>query len=308
MRLEMQQQRVKPRALADGVEVFDVDNAVGESPAWDEERQRLWWIDVRAPAVLCLEPDSGLLHRMLLPEPVGALALTSAGQLLLALRTHAHRYDPATRLLQPFAAVETDRPGNRLNDGKASPSGRWWLVGSMDDAPSNKQSRGGIYRIGADGQVLRLHDGLIATNGLAWSLDAKTLYFSCSLGAQIWTAPWDEEQGRMGTPRPFAHMPEEQGRPDGALVDAQDHYLSAGVSAGCLNRFSAQGALVQRRALPCRAPTMPCYGGASGQDLFVTSLRRPQWPGEPGGLDGQLFRLRDFGHGQPGARLRFGGA
>lgn len=287
--------------------VWRVDNRVGEGPLWDASGQCLWWVDVRAPELLRLDPAAGVVSRWRLPEPVGALAQGDDGRLLLALRTQAWVFDPATQALTRFADVETDQPANRLNEGKVSPEGRWWLVGSMDDSPTNKQARGSLYRIDADGHVERLHTGLTIANGIAWSLGGTRLYFSDSFAGRVFEADWDEAAGRMSAPRVFVDSPEADGRPDGAVVDAQGHYLSAGVSAGCLNRFAPDGHLLHKLALPCRAPTMPCFGGATGQDLFVTSLVRPDWPAPVEGVvspDGQLYHLAGFGHGRPAVRLQ----
>ncbi|MDN3921465.1 SMP-30/gluconolactonase/LRE family protein [Roseateles violae] len=286
------------------LQVYRVHNQVGEGPVWDAARACLWWIDVRAPELLRLDPASCALSRWRLPEAVGALALAADGRLLLALRTQAWLFDPATGKLEILAEVERDRPLNRLNEGKVSPSGRWWLVGSMDDSAGSKQAWGSLYRIDAAGQALRLHSGLTIANGIAWNADGSRLFFSDSWRGQVWSASWYESEGRMGPPTLFASSPEDSGRPDGAVVDAQGHYISAGVSAGCLNRFDAMGRCVEKTALPCRAPTMPCFGGATGQDLFVTSLLRPQWSQAPGGLDGQLFCLPGFGNGKPAALMK----
>lgn len=299
---------LEPQALppVDGrpLSVWRVGNQVGEAPVWDAARQCLWWIDIRAPELLQLVPATNQLTRRTLPGVVGALALREDGRLLLALRTHVHLLDPDSGELAPFAAVETDQPHNRLNEGKVSPSGRWWLVGSMDDRNEGKQPLGALYRVGMDGACQRLHPGLVVANGIAWSLDGRTLYFSDSWRGQVWRADWDETTGTLGEPLPFVRSDEAAGRPDGALVDARGHYLSAGVSAGCLNRFDATGQHLQRIPLPCRGPTMPCFGGADGQDLFITSLVRPTWNPADCAMDGQLYRVQGFGHAQAGVRMR----
>lgn len=300
----------RPLAPLDGREltVYRVDNRVGEAPLWDADAHCLWWVDIRAPELLRLDPATGFLSRWRLHEPVGALAQGDDGRLLLALRTQAWVFDPETEMLTPFADLETGRPANRLNEGKVSPSGRWWLVGSMDDSPANKRATGSVYRVDAAGAVQHLHSGLTVANGIAWSLDSTRLYFSDSFAGRIFEADWDEAEGLMGAPRLFADCPDAAGRPDGAVVDAQGHYLSAGVSAGCLNRFAPDGRLLHKLALPCRAPTMPCFGGASGQDLFITSLVRPDWPAAVGDApDGQLYHLAGFGHGRAASRLRLRG-
>ena len=71
----------------------------------------------------------------------------------------------------------------------------------------------------------------------------------------------------------IAQPDEATGRPDGGATDAEGCYWSAGVSAACLNRFTADGELVASYPLPVAAPTMPCFGGRDLRTLFVTSLR-----------------------------------
>jgi sugar lactone lactonase YvrE len=40
-----------------------------------------------------------------------------------------------------------------------------------------------------------------------------------------------------------------------------------------LLRIAADGRVLQALALPVRCPTMPCFGGADGRTLFVTTAR-----------------------------------
>jgi sugar lactone lactonase YvrE len=273
------------------VQAYRVDNRVGESPVWDAVRGCLWWVDVRRPELLRLHPREAVVRRWSLPEPVGALALREDGSLLLALCSNAWHFAPDTARLSRFATVEPELPANRLNDAKASPSGRWWLVGSMHDVAENKQPTGALYRIDSQGRSHCLHGGLVVANGIAFNRAGDRLYFSDSFRGQVWQADWDENSGSLSAPRPFCEAGEAQGRPDGALVDGQGLYLSAGVSAGCLNRYAADGSLAACIPLPCRAPTMPCFGGDALGSLFVTSLVRPQWGDDRGPFDGQLLQL-----------------
>jgi sugar lactone lactonase YvrE len=293
--LSARHERVERIELADaglpGLHAWRVNNRVGESPTWDVAAQRLLWIDVRAPAVLRLDPRTSVVTRWDLPEVVGALGLTRAGCAVLALTRRLAHLDLRSGNLEPWVDVGDEPTGNRLNDGKVSPSGRWFVFGSMDDRAAGKQPTGALYRAGADGSIARLSQGLTIANGIAWSPDAATLYFSDSFAGRVWHAAWNEAEGSMADPVPFCEADESFGRPDGAAVDALGQYWSAGVSAGCLNRFAADGRHLARWALPCRAPTMPCFGGSDLGTLFVTSLVRPALPVHTEGLDGALFAL-----------------
>jgi len=300
-------QRVERIELADaglpGLHAWPVNNRVGESPTWDAAAQQLLWIDVRAPAVLRLDPRTSVVTRWELPEVVGALGLAGDGCVVLALTRRLAHLDLRSGTLEPWLEVSDEPAGNRLNDGKVSPSGRWFVFGSMDDRAAGKQATGALYCTGLDGSITRLHHGLTIANGIAWSPDAATVYFSDSFAGRVWRAGWDETQGTMTAPVPFCSADESLGRPDGAATDALGHYWSAGVSAGCLNRFAADGCLLTRWALPCRAPTMPCFGGEVLDTLFVTSLVRPGQPPCAETLDGALFGLRAGVHGVAAARF-----
>ena len=282
--------RIEPRPVDGGWLAYAVGNRVGESPVWDARRGVLWWIDVRAPEILCLDRRRGEIVRWTLPEVVGAICVRGDGSLGVALARSVAVLDPEASQLRAFAEVEHDRSANRLNDGKVSPGGSWWLVGSMDDTPSDKRTSGALYRIGRDASVSRLFDGLCVANGIAWNLAGTRLYFSDSYRGRIWCGNWEESTGTLSGIADFARSDEAQGRPDGAIVDPDDRYLSAGVSAGCLNRFDASGARVDSLRVPCRAPTMPCFGGDG--DLYVTSLRRAEWT-DAGELEGALWRLAE---------------
>jgi sugar lactone lactonase YvrE len=128
-----------------------------------------------------------------------------------------------------------------------------------------------LYRLDPDGTVHRMVDGLIVSNGLAWSADGRTMFHSDSK-AQVIRA-YDYDNGAVANPRVVARPTEEIGRPDGAATDVEGFYWSAGISAGVLNRWAPDGRLDRSIPLPCSNPTMPCFGGADLRTIYVTSLR-----------------------------------
>jgi sugar lactone lactonase YvrE len=271
---------------------------VGESPVWDAETGLLWWVDIRAPALHRTHPGTGRTESWPMPEAVGSLGLCRSGAVLLALRSGIHRFDPGDGGLRRLAVPEPELPGNRLNDGKVSPEGRF-LVGSMDDRPE-KAPTGALWRFDPGAaSCVRLCGGLVVSNGLAWSPDGRTLWHSDSRASAIWTWRYDPVTGEMSDRRLVARPTEAQGRPDGAAMDAEGGYWSAGVSAGRLNRWLPDGTLDRFVELPVGAPTMPCFGGEGLRRLFVTSLR----PAGAGPADGRVIALDPGVSGVPVGRF-----
>jgi sugar lactone lactonase YvrE len=288
---------LEPEAIADaalpGLVGWRVGCRVGEAPQWDAAEGALWFIDVRAPALLKLRPDTGELLHWALPDVVGALALAEGGRVVIALRHGLALVDPQASTTVPLMDVQQPAH-NRLNDGAVSPCGRWFVFGSMDDDAARRRTTGALWCAGRDGSLRVLHAGLAVANGIAFDADGAagaTLTFSDSHAGRIWRGCWQADDGSLHDVRPFADADEAAGRPDGAAVDAQGRYWSAGVSAGCLQVFDRAGRRTQRWSLPCRAPTMPCFGGAALDTLFVTSLVRPGWSDGPGPWDGALLQF-----------------
>lgn len=259
------------------MEILAFRTELGESPVWDERSRALWFVDVHAPAVHRVDVATGRLDAWRMPARCGSIGLCESGRVLVALRRGLRLLAPASGKLEHFADVETDAPpGNRLNDGKVAPDGSFW-VGSMDDTPALEPT-GSLYRVTADGRVQKKVAGLRVSNGLAWSADGCTMFHSDSRGIWIRRYRYDPASGEISGMRQIAAPTLEQGRPDGAATDVEGGYWSAGVSAGCLNRWSAEGELLERIALPMPNPTMPCFAGDDMKTLYVTSLVRDPHP------------------------------
>jgi sugar lactone lactonase YvrE len=278
-------------------------NRLGESPVWDAARERLLWCDILDGEILAADADGNLLERWTLPDKVGSFGLCASGRLVVALRKSVQLFDPATDALTLLAEPGPEPADNRLNDGKVGPDGAFW-IGSMDDRP-DREPLGALYRVTADGRCERRVEGLIVSNGLAWSGDGKILFHSDSRGRWIEAHDFDAATGATANRRRIrADIPEEFGRPDGAACDAEGCYWSAGVSAQSLHRYAPDGTLMESVAMPMPACTMPCFGGPDMQTLYVTSLSDGLPPHRQHPDAGRLAVLRVAVPGVPVGKFR----
>jgi sugar lactone lactonase YvrE len=267
--------------------ISDVPCQVGESATWDAEAKRFLWADIPAGIIYELDWASRERTQYQLPEAVGSFGLADDGRLVVGLVSGVHLYDRASGrlelLVDPEPEQAPNRPQHRLNDGKVGPDGAFW-VGSMH----TQSMTATLYRITGDGRAERKVEGLGTSNGLAFSADGHTLFHSDS--KQQWIDRWtlDPATGNISNRTRIATPGDTDGRPDGAATDVEGCYWSAGVSAGCLNRYDRDGRLLERIAVPQRAPTMPCFGGPDMKTLFLTSLRR----GEASPDCGKVFAMR----------------
>lgn len=251
--------------------LVDTRFQLGEGPVYDEDRDALWFCDIVARTLNRILLSSKQLESWDFPSEVCSLGLAQSGKLVIALRKDVVIFDPDQAKSVTIATIEPDMPETRLNDGKVGPDGAFW-VGSMDDR-STKEPIASLYRVDPDGKVERKIDGLMISNGLAFSADGLSMFHSDTRGP--WIDRWriDKATGTITERQRIAILDDTIGRPDGGATDAEGCYWSAGVSAARLNRFSAEGKLIESYPVPVASPTMPCFGSAGLGTIFLTSLR-----------------------------------
>jgi sugar lactone lactonase YvrE len=251
--------------------VLDARAELGECPVWAADEQALYWVDIRGRALHRFDPATAADRSWPLATQCGSFALRESGGAVLAMADGFASFDFTTGATTPLVAPPEQSPGTRFNDGKASPDGRFF-AGTMDE-DSLRRPIAALYRLDPDGSLHLVVDGLIVSNGLAWSADGATMFHSDSRGQVVWTYDYDATTGAVANRRVLARPTEEIGRPDGGATDVDGFYWSAGISAGVLNRWALDGTLDRSIPLPVARPTMPCFGGPDLRTIFVTSLR-----------------------------------
>lgn len=245
--------------------------ALGEGPVWDADNTRLLVADILGCAIHALSPGGALLRTWLFPSEVGSFGLCRSGRWIVALRHEVVLFDPGSGALETIAAPSLP-PVARFNDGKVAPDGSFW-VGTMDDR-TPRTPIGALFRIGPDRSCTQVVDGLMVSNGIAWTADGSTMFHTDSAAGRIDSWNYDPATGTATNRRPvFEFADPAIGRPDGAAFDAADVYWSAGVRAGRINKFSRDGKLLSSDPFPCPGVTMPCFAGGELKTVYWTSLR-----------------------------------
>ena len=258
---------------------------LGESPFWHPDEQALYWLVIPGRALHRWQPGPGAegAHRLwALPTEPGCIAPLPGGRLLMARRDGLFRFDPATGAAARLAAPPYDPATQRFNDGKADAAGRLWV--STIHEPRDRPAAA-LYRW--DGGALEpVLGGLTIGNGLAFSADGRTVCTADTPTHTVMAHTLDAGTDRLVQPRvlhrfapkvPGAPLEGYGGRPDGAAMDVDGVYWVAMMEGQRLACLGPDGTLRASVPLPVRCPTMPCFGGADGRTLFVTtaSINRP---------------------------------
>ncbi|MEM6847621.1 MAG: SMP-30/gluconolactonase/LRE family protein [Pseudomonadota bacterium] len=264
---------------------------VGESAVWDSATQRLYWVDIERSALRQFRPDHGSIDPVFVGERLGCVAPCASGGVVIGTESGIFAFDPNTGEKRFIAAPEADRADNRFNDASTDRQGRWWL-GSMDMAQPQRP-QGAFWRMDADHNLTRWRDGVMTTNGLAFSPDGRTMYFSDSHPdvRTLWSAPYDPDTGTPGEPAVLFDTRQVAGRPDGGTVDADGCYWMAGVGGWQLYRLTPRGDLDMVIDMPVERPSRPMFGGQNLDTLFVTSIGVNLSPGRDQPHAGGLFAV-----------------
>ena len=248
--------------------VLQNPDRLGECPLWDPRRRQLLWIDSLNARIHGLDPRTGTRAMWQMPDVVGSIGLRKAGGLIAAIGTGFATVDLENGEATPIAALDPTVPGTRLNDGKCDRKGRFWC-GTMDEEFS--EPKASLYRLDPDHSVHEVANGIMVSNGIAFSPDDTTLYFSDSRRERYARYDFDIETGDISNRRPFVDPAKTKGRIDGATVDTDGNYwaaLFAGWAIGC---FAPDGALLRRIELPVEHPTMCAFGDDDLATLYVTT-------------------------------------
>lgn len=284
--------------------VVDKQVKLGEGACWDPDTQCLYWVDILGKSIHIYNPESGEDKAIGVGTMVGSLAVREAGGLITATTNGFATFDLDSHELNHIAHPETHLPGNRFNDGKCDPAGRF-LAGTM--AFEETQGAGSLYSLGSDHQVTTLLEDVTISNGLGWSPDHKTFYYNDSPTRQVLAFNYDLETGQISHGRVIITIPETMGYPDGMTTDEAGTLWIALWSGGVVGRWSPDGTLLQTIALPAYNVTCPIFGGPHLNHLYITTARKgmaekqlEQYP-----KAGGLFRLKlDGVKGMPSFKFK----
>lgn len=249
---------------------------LGECPLWHPHEGALYWVDIDGCAVHRLSPATATHTSWPMPTEPGCIALHEEGGLLVALRSGLARLDTESGKLSMLQDAPYDQQTTRFNDGRCDVAGRLWVGGIYEP---RDQAGAALYCV--DHNTLT-DSGKRATvsNGLAFSIDHRTMYHSDTSAHRIFAYDYDLASGTITGERIFHAFDSDRkaasygGRPDGGAVDSEGAYWAAMFEGGRLVRLSAEGDILQEIPLPVRCPTMMAFGDDDLRTLYITSASK----------------------------------
>jgi sugar lactone lactonase YvrE len=254
----------------------------GESLVWDEQRNRLYFVDCAAQTLHWLDDGDDELHTLQAPSMPAGIVPTTDGRLVAALDDGLYLIDPDTGTTT-FVATYPPELGGRCNDACADPAGNL-ITGKLNLGPDE----GSSWWYGATDGWRLIDDDISNTNGPnVGVIDGATTLIIGDTSADYFAYAYEPATGAVGERKVFGDTSGLDGAPDGATLDTHAGLWCALFGGRQLVRFTSAG-LDRTIALPVQNPTDVAFGGANLDRLYVTSIGALS-DGSEASLDGALL-------------------
>jgi len=274
--------------------LFNAHCELAENPLWHAEKNCVYWTDITAGKLHRFQFASGW-HEVIYAGPmVGGFTLQANGELLLFRENDIAMLH--TGNIVDVAFKFNDDGATRFNDVIADPEGRVF-AGTI----GRNETSGGLYRMDRDGKLTLLFRGTGVSNGMGFSPDLQTFYWTCSTRRCIFAFDYDRATGGLSGERVFYQATEEEGIPDGMTVDTNGHVWSARWDGFAIMHHEPNGRIMEKFSLPVAKVSSLCFAGPELDEFFITTAG-----GGYGvqGEDGTTYRWKPGVKGRPEFRSR----
>ena len=251
--------------------VLDAKAQLGEGAIWHATTHLLYWVDIEGKKLHQYHPATGKTRTIEVEERIGTVVLAEEDKAIVALQNGIFALDLASGELTLIANPLAGLPDMRFNDGKCDPVGRLW-VGSMHlSAQPNAAS---LYRLDADRSIERVLDDITISNGIAWALNHRTMYYIDTPTNCVQAFDYESSTGHITNPRVVVTIPKGEGHPDGMTIDEEGMLWVAHWGGNKVVRWNpATGEMLQKIDVPAPHVTSCAFGGDNLSTLYITTAR-----------------------------------
>jgi sugar lactone lactonase YvrE len=225
----------------------------------------------------------------------GAVVERARGGLVVADQQGFAGLDFATGKLERWAQPEQDKPGNRLNDGKVDPRGRFWAGSLQLKEDATGKGAGALWCLGTDHRATLMLPDVTCANGLAWTADERTFYYIDTPTQEIAAFDVDLAKPAISNRRVAVRIDAaKDGWPDGMCIDAEGMLWVGHWGGWAVHRYDPRtGKRLATVKVPVERTTSCCFGGERLDELWITTAGREVEPGDAKQPHaGGLFRAR----------------
>ncbi|KPJ11518.1 Regucalcin [Papilio machaon] len=256
---------------------------LGEGPHWDDKQQALYFVDIKLKSINKYVPATGEHTKTFLEGRVGFIVpvdgtndqfVVGVERKFLIIQWDGEN-DSKVKVVKELGEVDQDVPTTRINDGKADPKGRLYAgtMGHEDTLGNFAMEKGSLYRLDRRG-IVKVCSGVSISNGLAWDLREKAMYYNDSSECKIRRYDYDVDTGDISNLKYIFDLKKNNidGIPDGMTIDTDGNLWVANFDGSCVLKIDPKaGSVLQKIPIPAKQVTSVTFGGTNLDVLFVTT-------------------------------------
>lgn len=247
--------------------VFYSNSELSEGPVFDKENNLLYFVSILDGLVYCYNPKTREILSIKLDSPVGCVFILEKKKIVAASKNGFFKIDFNTLDQEFIFQIEIDNLV-RYNDGIKDPNGRF-IVGTMG-YPEVLENKGKVYSY-YKGDSKVIIENTTISNGLAFSLDNKLLYFIDTPTKKVAKYFYNIESGEVEFNAYIIEF-KDKGSPDGMCMDDNGMlWIAEWGGAGVSQWNPLNGQLIKKLKLPCINVTSCCFDQHS--NLYVTTAK-----------------------------------
>lgn len=245
--------------------VFQPGSELLEGPVFDIENKYLYFVSILDCLVYCYNPKTKEILSIKLDSPVSCVFLLGRKKILVSSKNGFFEVDFNT--LQKQFVFQIDISDYvRYNDGIKDPVGRF-IIGTMG-FPEVKERIGEVFSY-YNGKYKTIIKNTTISNGLAFSQDAKTLYFIDTPTKKVAKYSYNIKTGEVNFESNVIEI-KGAGSPDGMCIDKSGMLWIAEWGGGCISKWNPlNGKKIEEIKLPCTNVTSCCFDNYS--NLYITT-------------------------------------
>lgn len=248
------------------------DNTIcqlGEGPLWHPMNNALFWFDIVSKSMHMRELDTDITKVWHFSEFVTAAHWIDQQHLLIESERELFQFNFVSNTRHTVVELESANFNTRSNDGRGDPHGGFWISTMSLEASDHA---GAIYRYFC-GELRQLHTRITIPNGICFSPDGSTAYFSDSASKIVYKQQLDANGWPDAQACTFIDFSEDKTIPDGACTDYQGNIWIADWGGSRVLSHSKEGRFTGEVLFNISQPTCPTFGGQELNQLLVTSAR-----------------------------------
>jgi len=253
------------------ISIADHTCLLGEGPVWDARKNTICWIDILNGEIHEFNPETKTRQTIPVGQLIGSFAVCNDGNFIAALQRGFAFVNRQNGDVNRIADPEKDLPGNRFNEGKCDPAGRFW-AGTM--ALSEETGAGNLYVLEHDLKPKKVISDVSISNGLAWSNDHRTLFYIDSPTRQVVAYDYEKSTGAISNRRTVIEITSEEGFPDGMTIDSEGMLWIGHWNGWQVAQWNPlTGKKLFQIKMPVAKVTSCTFGGVDLRDLYITTAK-----------------------------------